>query len=129
MANFELADGEQIVFDYEVSAVENGKQLPGRLILTNQRLVLCAGNKLGLVGMMFGRFLQQTVAALTATRVTHEIARERFASVERGDGTLVVFRDIGEGYAHTSFAVTNQLLATRDGFEMLQRRVDTWAGR
>lgn len=44
-------------------------------------------------------------AAHAGEQVRFQIARDRFASVEQGDGGILVFRDIGEGYDHTSFAI------------------------
>ena len=119
MAKFELAEGEQILFQFECSLVDGGKALPARLIITNQRIVSCIGAKSSLVGALLGKWVERSFTSMTATRISHEIARERFASVELED-RVVVFRDDGEGYAQTSFAITSTVLATKDGLATLQ---------
>lgn len=119
MANFELAEGEQIVFQFECSLVEAGKSVPARLIITNQRIVNCVGNKSSLLVALLGKWMERPLASLSATRISHEIARDRFASVELEDG-VVVFRDDGEGYGQTSFAITSNVLGTQAGLATLQ---------
>jgi hypothetical protein len=124
MANFELAEGEQIVFQFECSLIDGGKSLPARLIITNQRIVNCVGAKSSLVGALLGKWMERPFISMIATRISHEIARDRFASVELEDG-VVVFRDDGEGYGQTSFAITSNVLGTKDGLATLQGHLRT----
>ena len=134
MAKFELGEGEHVVGEFEVSLIEARETRPARIILTNDRLVVVTGMKVNKWPMWFTglysfalRGLLRGAAAQLASKITYQIARERFASVEPGEGRVIVFHDDGEGYAHTSFAIMSELLSSQESVTTWQQRMQTWA--
>jgi hypothetical protein len=109
---------------HEVTLVEDRKGLLATLVLTDRRVAILysetpagAGWWFGMIGALFSRLLDED-----RPRIRHQIRRDRFASVEEGDGKLLVFHDVGEGYGHTSFAITS-----KDSFVDWQQRMHRWA--
>ena len=130
MAKFELGDGEQMVGEFEVSLIEDRETRPARIILTSDRLVVVTGMKVKSWTRWFTglyAFMLRGVAAQLASKITYEIARDRFAGVEPGEGKVIVFRDDGEGYAHTSFSIVREFLSNQESLTTWQQRMHTWA--
>ena len=106
MATFELEADEQVLHREAVSTAENGKVVPGEVILTTQRVLLVAEKlsgarmALGLLGGLLGGLVSE---ATKQVRVTHEIRRERFAAAELIGKKDLRVRSQGEGYAMTWF--------------------------
>ena len=129
MATFELSEGERLLEEHEVSFVDGPKAVQSRLVLTSHRVVVIAHRKRTFVEAMFGlvgRVISQLLD-VSNQRITCEIPRERFASVEPGEGKVIIFRDDGEGYAHTSFAILSERLTNNEPFSVWQHRMHAWA--
>jgi hypothetical protein len=132
MAKFEIREGEEVTARFDVSLVDGAKALRSALVITNQRLVVVAGRKQSFFENMFGimgRVSTQMVTGSLGGRITYEIARDRFAGVEAGEGKVIVFRDDGEGYAHTSFSIVRDLLTNNDDVAVWQQRMHAWASQ
>lgn len=128
MAAFEQIEGEELLEEHEVSLVDGPKAVPSRLLLTSYRLVVMARRRRTFVEAMFGLVGRAFAQLLEAPlRITYEIARERFASVEPGEGKVIIFRDDGEGYAQTSFAIVGELFTNNEPFSIWQQRMHAWA--
>jgi hypothetical protein len=124
MRRFKLKDGEQAISEHNVALAFEGKARLARLILTSDRLVIAMtyrrpGDWIGL--------LWRYVAPKGLLRVAYEMRRDRFVSVEPGDGGILVFHDSGEGYAHVSFTLTPDLLAAElEPLAVWQQRMRAW---
>jgi hypothetical protein len=121
---FELQPGEKKLAQAEVELVDDRRLYPATLYLTNQRAVLTWAKTPRPWVWAFAWIiaLVAKAAAHVNEQVRYQIRRDRFATVEQGDGGILVFRDIGEGYAHTSFAIkTHRPLA------VWQERMEQWA--
>lgn len=122
MATFELEADEQVLHRESVSTAENGKVVPGEVILTTQRVVLVAEKfsgarmALGLLGGLLSEATKQV-------RVTHEIRRESFADAELIGKKDVRVRSKGEGYAMTWFDFSTSTKTCKAWID----RLHTWA--
>ncbi len=121
---FELQPGERRLAHAEVELVEDRRTYPATLILTSQRAVLTYAKTppVWLWGLFWWIAAVKKAVAHAREEVRHQIRRDRFASVEQGDGGILVFRDSGEGYAHTSFAVKSYTPLAH-----WQERMQRWA--
>src|SRR5215813_4367121 len=123
MGKYALAPGEVELFKANVETHYNNKRAPGRLILTDQRIVLIAsppsrlGRAAGAAGV-FGALLEKLLAG---PQRTEQIDRDDFAAVEQEQRGMLSFHSKGEGYAHISFVVY-----TRKPFEEWQQRMQEW---
>lgn len=124
MAKFDLQPGEKKVVQEEVSLVDNQRTYPATLILTSRRAVLTWAKTpptwLWAFNWMIA--LVAKAAAHAGEQVRFQMGRDRFASVEQGDGGILVFRDTGEGYEHTSFAIKSHT-----SFAVWKERMQRWA--
>ena len=126
MATFELEADEQVLDRESVSTAENGKVVPGEVILTTRRVVLLAEKfsdarmALGLLGGLLGGLF---AAATKEVRVTHEIRRESFADAELIGKKDLRVRSKGEGYAMTWFDFSTSTKACKAWVD----RLHTWA--
>lgn len=120
MGRYALAPGEVELFKANVETRYNNKRAPGRLILTDQRIVLIASppSRLGPVFGAFGALLEKL---LGGPQRTEQIDRDDFAAVEQEQRGMLSFHSKGEGYAHISFVVY-----TRKRFEEWQQRMQEW---
>jgi hypothetical protein len=120
---FQLEPGEKQLMQYEVRLVEERRTYPATLILTNERAVLTYAKtpRPWVWVWMWMIALVMKAAAHARERVRFQMRRERFDSVEEGEGGILVFHDIGEGYAHTSFAI-----ASKDSFATWVDRMHRW---
>ncbi|HEU4612754.1 MAG TPA: hypothetical protein VFS15_11780 [Kofleriaceae bacterium] len=121
---FELQPDEKLLAHAEVELVDDRRLYPATLYLTTQRAVLTYAHtpRSWLWGLNWMIALVAKAAAHAREQVRYQIRRDRFATIEQGDGTLLVFRDTGEGYAHTSFAVRSHT-----PFAVWQERMTQWA--
>lgn len=119
MGKYALAPGEIELFKANVETSYNKKRAPGRLILTDQRIVLIASppSRFGDAGV-FGALLEKLFAR---PQRTEQIDRDDFAAVEQEQRGMLSFHGKGEGYAHISFVVY-----TRKPFEEWQQRMQEW---
>ena len=129
MGKYALAPGEVELFKANVETSYNNKRAPGRLILTDQRIVLIAsppsmwrpaygaGGASGVIAVL----LEPLVKLLGRPPRTEQIDRDNFAMVEQVQRGMLSFRSKGEGYAHISFVVY-----TRKPFEEWQQRMQEW---
>lgn len=129
MGKYALAPGETELFKANVETHYNNKRAPGRLILTDQRIVLIASPPSRLrpaFGKDAGVFAVGVFAALLEKLLgrpqrTEQIDRDDFAAVEQEQRGMLSFHSKGEGYAHISFVVY-----TRKPFEEWQQRMQEW---
>src|SRR4029079_18577638 len=102
--------------------VEAPKALAATLILTDRRAVVLVSPEPSKLPWPLGGAIGTLIAELFDSekepRLSHQIRRDRFASVEQGEKDLIVFHDQGEGYGHTSFAITS-----RESFADWQHRM------
>jgi hypothetical protein len=123
MGKYALAPGEAELFKANVETRYNNKRAPGRLILTDQRIVLIAsppsrlGPAFGAAGV-FGALLEKL---LGGPQRTEQIDRDDFAAIEQEQRGMLSFHSKGEGYAHISFVVY-----TRKPFEEWQQHMREW---
>ena len=129
MGTWALEPGERLLSEHEVAVAFEGKTRIGRLYLTTTRAVVAAlprrswwTNLMGVWAIVF-----RNLAPGGSMRVLYNMKRDRFASVEPGEGGLIVFHDNGEGYAHVSFAITTNELANTDTVHAWQQRMHAWA--
>ena len=118
-----LEPGETKLSVHHVGLVEDRRKHPATLVLTSQRLLLLYAPPPPTWAAMFGvlgALLGEAVAR--KERVRYQIRRDRFVAVEAGDGGILVFHDSGEGYAHTSFAITS-----KESVAEWQQRMHRWA--
>jgi hypothetical protein len=120
MGKYVLAPGEVELFKANVETSYNNKRAPGRLILTDQRIVVIASppSRLGLALGGFGELLDKL---LGGPQRTEQIDRHDFAAVEQEQRGMLSFHSKGQGYAHISFVVY-----TRKPFEEWQQRMREW---
>ena len=122
---FELQADEKEVWRDDVSLVEDRRTYPASLILTNQRAVLTF-IKSPRPWLWAVNWIVAIVLAVSARarkpRLRHQMRRNRFASVEQGEGGILVFHDDGEGYAHTSFAIKHE-----KPLDWWQSKMQQWA--
>jgi hypothetical protein len=122
---FELQPGEKKLSQSDVRLVADRRTYPATLILTNRRAVLTFMKTPRPWLWFFNWFIALVLSASARARkprVRHQIRRDKFASVERGDGGILVFHDTGEGYAHTSFAVQST-----EPIASWQERMERWS--
>ena len=121
---YELEPGEQQLTHEEVDLVEDRRTYPATLILTSERAVLTYAHtpRVWLWALFWQLALIRKLIAHTRQRVRHQIRRDQFASVEQGDGGILVFHDAGEGYGHTSFAIKSHT-----SLAVWQARMQRWA--
>jgi hypothetical protein len=116
--------GENKLVSYAVGLVEDRKTLRATVVLTDRRVVLLFKPPSWLWTFLskplFG--LRGELFVKREERIRYQIRRERFSSVEAGSGELIIFHDDGEGYAHTSFAITS-----KETFSEWQQRMHRWA--
>ena len=121
---FELQPGEKALLQETVELVDNRRTYPATLTLTSQRAVLTWAKTpstfLWAFVWIFALFAK--AAAHARAQVRYQIRRDRFGSVEPGDGGMLVFHDTGEGYAHTAFAIKS-----RTPISLWQQRMERWA--
>src|SRR5262245_28828510 len=126
MGKYALAPGEAELFKANVETRYNNKRAPGRLILTDQRIVLIASPPsrlrpaFGAAGV-FAVLLEPLEKLLGGPQRTEQIDRDDFAAVEQEHRGMLSFHSKGEGYAHISFVVY-----TRKPFEEWQQRMQEW---
>jgi hypothetical protein len=122
MGKYALAPGEVELFKANVETRYNNKRAPGRLILTDQRIVLIASPPsrfmFGGGAGVFGALLEKLLAR---PQRTEQIDRDDFATVEQEQRGMLSFHSKGEGYAHISFVVY-----TRKPFDEWQQRMQEW---
>jgi len=124
MAKYRPAPGEVELFKANVETRYGNKRAPGRLILTDQRIVLIAsppsrfGPGLGGVGGTVGALFEQLLGRQPRME---QIDRDDFAAVEQEQRGMLSFHSKGAGYAHISFVVY-----TRKPFEEWQQRTQEW---
>jgi hypothetical protein len=122
MGKYALAPGEVELFKANIETSYNNKRVPGRLILTDQRIVLIASppSRLGPAPGydVFSALLEKL---LGRPERTEQIDRDDFAAVEQEQRGMLIFRSKGEGYAHISFVVY-----TRKSFGEWQQRMREW---
>ena len=120
---FELEPGEKQLRRLDVQLVEDGRTYPATLHLTSHRMVLSYAKTPRPWVWIYAWFIAliAKVAAHANEKVRYQIRRDRFASVEQGEGRVIVFHDNGEGYGHTSFAVTSS-----DPLATWQDRMHRW---
>lgn len=122
---FELQADETEVWRDDVRLVEDRRTYPASLILTNQRAVLTFMKPprpwLWVVNWIIAIVLAVTARARKPV-IRHQMRRDRFASVEQGEGRIFVFHDEGEGYAHTSFAIQHE-----KPLDWWQAKMQQWA--
>ena len=122
MGKYALVPGEVELFKANVETGYNNKRVPGRLILTDQRIVLIASPPsrvmFGGSAGVFGAVLEKLLAR---PQRTEQIDRDDFAAVEQEQRGMLSFHGKGEGYAHISFVVY-----TRKPFEEWQQRMREW---
>lgn len=129
MARFELESGEAILERVECTTPDDGKTFEGELILTTRRVVLMRSTVRAPVraqGTLTpftpdGGLLDMVTRLFSKKRMTHQIRREDFASVEPCDRGLRMRSD-GDAYAMTWFDVR-----TTDDDAWLSRLRD-WRG-
>ena len=123
---FKLHEEERVLWESNVALAHEGKSRLARFILTNERIVIAmsSGRR---IGSWLG-LLWRNLAPKTMLNIVHEIRRDRFASVEPGDGGILVFHDSGEGYGHVSFTLTPDLFAgTMEPLATWQQRMHAWS--
>jgi hypothetical protein len=117
--------GEVELLKEVVEGGRDGKRLPGRLIVTNRRLVMLLERKSSGLAMMLAPWIgalgMAAMGQLGSLELTHEIEREDFAAVELEGRKMMSFHSKGEGYAHISFVVYS-----RTPFEVWQQRMHQW---
>jgi hypothetical protein len=102
MAKFVLLDNEQIVERGLVHTAVDGVNRAGRLILTNQRVVLIPDNR---PSIWLPRPLAVLFASTTDT-ISHQIRREQFDAATLTSPNELRISSKGEGYGVTRFDVT-----------------------
>jgi hypothetical protein len=116
--------GENKLATFSVGLVDDRKTLSATLVLTDRRLVVLYTPPSWLWTFlskpMFG--LRGELFVSREERIRYQISRHRYASVEEGAGKLIIFHDSGEGYAHTSFAITS-----KESFDEWHQRMHRWA--
>jgi hypothetical protein len=121
---FELQPGEKKLAQAEVELVVDRRLYPATLHLTSQRCVVTYAETPGARLWAFAWIvaLVAKVVAHATEKVRYQIRRNKFASVEQGEGGILVFRDTGEGYAHTSFSIKSYT-----PFVVWEGRMRRWA--
>ena len=122
---FELQPGEKKLSHEFIELVDDRRTYPASLILTSRRLVVTYARtpRVWLWALAWMIALVASVAARAREeRVRYQMRRDRFRSVEQGDGGILVFHDDGEGYAHTSFAIKS-----REPLNAWQARMSGWS--
>lgn len=131
MARFTLREGERVLSSHYVALVDGRTSLPAYIHLTTDRLVVVAGKPLKKGWLFFLGFpLFLGLRALStdqAPRVYHQMERDNFASIEAGDGGMLVFHDKGEGYQHVSFAITHDITTSGESLSTWEKRLYAWA--
>jgi hypothetical protein len=124
---FELAEGERELLAERLTGSREGKQVANsRLVVTDRRLALLVpkpGGWTKIFRVLFGRMAEAAVeraGASSALELVAQIKRSDFDVVEQ-DGSMIVFRNKGSGYAHVSFEIY-------DGspFAIWQDRMRAW---
>lgn len=125
MAKFELAPGEVTVSQHPIGLVVDRKSQAATLHLTDRRLVVVlvpeAPGWTVYFGTLGAELLGKFFSKQQPDRIAHQIVRDQLAEIEE-NGKLVVIRDTGEGYGHTSFA-----FQSKESFVAWQQRVHQWA--
>jgi len=125
MASYARGAGEVEILKEEVDGGRDGKRLPGRVVLTDRRIVMLLGPKPSGLSMMLAPWIgalgMAALGSLDSLEVTHEIEREDFASIVLERRKMISFHSKGEGYAHISFVVYS-----RTPFEVWQQRMHQW---
>ncbi|HTL31817.1 MAG TPA: hypothetical protein VL326_01765 [Kofleriaceae bacterium] len=131
MARWTLERGERVISTHSVQLVDGRGRLPATIFLTNHRLVVTAGTKTSGWGWFLAGPIALMFEALRnrhGSRIYYQMKRERFVSVEPGEGRMLVFHDDGEGYAHVSFAITPDLLISEpESLQTWQTRMHAWS--
>jgi hypothetical protein len=126
MGRFQLRDGEKTISEHNVALAFEGKARLARLILTTDRLVVAMSRRKGVANWL--GVVWRHLAPKTLLSTVYEIRRDRFSSVEPGDGGILVFHDTGEGYGHVSFALAPDLLAADlEPLHVWQQRMHKWS--
>lgn len=126
MATYTPASGEVEILRENVQGGRDGKRMPGRIVLTDRRVVMLLERKSSALSVMLGPLIgvigMAALGDLGALEMTHAIDRDDFASVELEGRKMLSFRSKGEGYAHISFVVYS-----RTPLEVWQQRMHQWA--
>jgi hypothetical protein len=128
MRKFELKEGERELLAELLMGSRDGKQVPNsRLVVTDRRLVLLVPKPSGLskiFGSLFGgagKLVEnRSGVSMGAYELVAEIKRSDFDVVEQ-EGSMLVFRNKGTGYAHISFEVYES-----SPFALWQERMRAW---
>lgn len=118
MGRYAQAPDEVELFKADVETRYKTKRAPGRLILTDQRIVLIASSPSSLARVLGGPLLHKLLGPPPRTE---QIDRDDFAAVEQEQRGMLSFHSKGEGYAHISFVVYS-----RKPFEEWQQRMQEW---